>query len=77
MSGLLSGSDFARTIGEIDDHDALYLLPPNCLNPDKLTLDDMTLESIAQQTGKQVMQFTGDYSEVRNRLENPVSRNSN
>ena len=77
VSGLLSGGDFARVIREIDDPDALYLLPPNCLNPDKLTLDDMTLESIAQQTGKQVMQFTGDYSEVRNRLENPVSRNSN
>lgn len=69
VSGLLSGSDFVRVIKENDDTGTLYLLPPNFLNPDKITLDDMTMESIAQQTGKQVMQFTGDYSEVRNRLE--------
>jgi putative radical SAM enzyme (TIGR03279 family) len=70
VSGLLSGSDLVRVIKEHSEEETLYLLPPNCFNPDNITLDDMTLESIAQQTGNHVMQFTGDYSEVRNRLEN-------
>ena len=75
VSGLLSGGDFIRAITEDTHEHDLYLLPPNCLNPDGLTLDDESIESIMQKTGERVMQYTGDLQYVRAALENEKRRN--
>ena len=70
VSGLLTGGDFIRTIKADNGSADLYLLPPNCLNPDGITIDGISISDIARTTGKRVTQFTGDYAEVRNTLEN-------
>ena len=69
VSGLLSGSDFIRVLKEDDEDNGLYLLPPNCLNPEGLTLDDESMESMRQKTGKRLMQYKGDFREIRKALE--------
>ncbi|MFC1728786.1 DUF512 domain-containing protein [candidate division KSB1 bacterium] len=67
VSGLLSGSDFLREI-EREESD-LFLLPPNCFNPDGLTLDDMTVGDMMRKTGKRIMRYNGSLREVRDALE--------
>jgi len=62
VSGLLSGSDFIRCLE--DEEGDLFLLPPDCLNSDGLTLDDMTVHDMMQKTGKHILQYTGDLNEV-------------
>ncbi|MCP4727267.1 MAG: DUF512 domain-containing protein, partial [bacterium] len=66
VSGLLTGSDLVNAVS--DSEADLYLLPPNILNPDGLTLDNMTVRDIAGKTGKKVLQYNGDISEVFNNL---------
>ena len=74
VSGLLSGSDFIRAINEDDGESDLFLLPPNCLNFDGLTLDDETLDSMMRKTGRRLMQYKGDFEEVRKAVENVECR---
>lgn len=67
VSGLLSGGDFVRIIRA---HDAdLFLLPPDCLNHDGLTLDDMTIGDMESRTGKKIVQYDGSLQEIRDRLD--------
>jgi putative radical SAM enzyme (TIGR03279 family) len=67
VSGLLTGSDFINAVSSSDAD--LFLLPPNILNPDGLTLDNMTIEEIGLKTGKRVMQYNGDINEIFCNLE--------
>ncbi len=69
VSGLLSGSDIIRAITMDKSGSDIYLLPPNCLNPDGLTLDDESVESISRKTGQCVRQFTGSFQELCDALE--------
>jgi len=69
VSGLLSGSDFIRAIQEdAGDYD-VYLLPPNCMNFDGVTLDDETIESMKKKTGRRIIQYNGDLLVLRQLLE--------
>jgi len=62
VSGLLSGRDFVR---EIEKEDAdLFLLPPDCLNQDGLTLDDMTVDSMMKATGKKILKYEDSLMDV-------------
>ncbi|MFC1514137.1 DUF512 domain-containing protein [candidate division KSB1 bacterium] len=68
VSGLIAGKDFIDVIKNDKTENDLYLLPPNCLNTDGLTLDDETVESISGKTGKKVYQYNYDFSKVFNLL---------
>jgi putative radical SAM enzyme (TIGR03279 family) len=62
VSGLLTGQDLlrhARTY--VDDFDVV-VLPPNCINPDDLFLDNLTLEQFKTVLGKPVL--VGQYNLV-------------
>ena len=77
VSGLLSGRDFIRAINEDNKECDLFLLPPNCLNLDGLTLDDESLDSIMQKTGRRLMQYKGYFEEVRRAVEKDEWRMAN
>ncbi len=64
VSGLLSGSDFIRTINADDEKADVYLLPPNCLNPDGYTLDDETEDTIMKKTGQHVRRYSGVLKDI-------------
>jgi len=51
VSGLMAGRDVLDRILQNPDFD-LYLLPENCLNPDNVFLDDVSLEALQKKTGK-------------------------
>lgn len=57
VSGLLTGQDIARALkgGAWD----VAVVPPNCINGDGLTLDDMTMADLAEASGLPVA--VGDY----------------
>ncbi len=57
VSGLLTGEDIARSLqgGSWD----LAVVPPNCINGDGVTLDDMTIAELSQACGLPVT--VGDY----------------
>lgn len=60
VSGLLTGQDLLRAArAHADDYDAL-VLPPNCLNPDDLFLDNLSLEQFRRSLGKDVV--VGSYN---------------
>ncbi|MFC1564331.1 DUF512 domain-containing protein [candidate division KSB1 bacterium] len=62
VSGLLTGRDFVDAIaGKNAD---LFLIPPNILNPDGFTLDNMTIQEIAERAEKRVMIYDGSIGEV-------------
>ena len=48
VSGLLAGRDIAAALAGRDDLSCL-LLPPNCINADGVTLDDLTVDDLKQQ----------------------------
>jgi putative radical SAM enzyme (TIGR03279 family) len=50
VSGLLTGADILSTLAARRDLSGA-LLPPNCINGDGLTLDDMTVEDMSERSG--------------------------
>ena len=50
VSGLLTGRDIAARVRDGIQRD-LVLLPPNCVNGEGLTLDDMTVPQLAEKVG--------------------------
>ena len=50
VSGLLTGCDMAARVRDGIQRD-LVLLPPNCINGEGLTLDDMTVPQLAEEAG--------------------------
>ena len=50
VSGLLTGRDIAARVRDGNKRD-LLLLPPNCINGDGLTIDDMTVAQLADVVG--------------------------
>ena len=61
VSGLLTGRDIIAAL-KGRPHD-LAVLPPNCINGDGLTIDDMTIADLATATGIQVS--VGEYDLAR------------
>ncbi|MBT3344778.1 MAG: DUF512 domain-containing protein [Gemmatimonadetes bacterium] len=57
VSGLLTGQDIARALK--DGPWDVAVVPPNCINGDGVTLDDMTMVDLAQASGLPVA--VGDY----------------
>jgi putative radical SAM enzyme (TIGR03279 family) len=55
VSGLLSGKDIVAALRENTDPDTIVFLPPNCVNEEGLTLDDMTIESISKRSKREVI----------------------
>ncbi len=62
VSGLLTGQDLLRHARSIVDQFDLVVLPPNCINPDDLFLDNLTLEQFRTVLGKPVQ--IGQYNLV-------------
>ncbi len=60
VSGLLTSRDILRKLKGIRKHYDLALLPPNCLNQDKMFLDDISLEELKRKAGMEVK--IGKYS---------------
>lgn len=66
VAGLLGGQDISAALEEHfrrssgADVDEIFL-PPDCLNPDGLLLDDWTAEDISARSGKRVRVFSGDW----------------
>ena len=50
VSGLLTGRDIVARVRDEPQRDAV-LLPPNCINGDGLTLDDMTVSQLIEEVG--------------------------
>ncbi len=50
VSGLLTGQDIARRVQDGVMRDMVFL-PPNCINGDGLTLDDMTVSQLEKRVG--------------------------
>lgn len=59
VAGLLSGSDLARTIGGAPEAD-LILIPREALNDDGVTVDDMTVDDIADECRREGIVATSD-----------------
>lgn len=60
VSGLLAGRDILRKLRGLRFHYDLALLPPNCLNQDKMFLDNISLEELRRKAGMEVK--IGKYS---------------
>lgn len=54
VSGLLSGKDIVGALRENTDPDTIVFLPPNCVNDQGLTLDDMTIEDLSKRSKREV-----------------------
>jgi NifB/MoaA-like Fe-S oxidoreductase len=50
VSGLMTGRDIAARVCDGNKRD-LLLLPPNCINGDGMTIDDMTVAQLADVVG--------------------------
>ena len=59
VSGLLAGRDICQTLEQRGDHYDAVLLPPNCVNGEGVTLDDMTVLQMSEQVGMPVR--VGEY----------------
>ncbi len=55
VSGLLTGQDIYQQLRPVQG-DQIIALPPNCLNSDRLFLDDWTPETLSQRLGAKVIQ---------------------
>jgi len=53
VTGLLTGIDIVDAIAD-QPHEGIYLLPDIVLNADGVTLDDMTLAQIVEQSGADI-----------------------
>ena len=53
VSGLLTGKDILHSFSEFSTFD-IALLPPNCVNGDGLTLDDMNVETMSKEIGRTI-----------------------
>ncbi|MFH1687324.1 MAG: DUF512 domain-containing protein [bacterium] len=60
VSGLLTGADLLKAAAEKTTAADLVVLPPNCLNPDELFLDDMSLDQFQAALGLPVMRGSYD-----------------
>ncbi len=72
VSGLLSGKDMLEAIPADGQYDAV-LLPPNVLNADGVTLDEMTVKDMAGKTGIPVVVGDYDLKETLKRLKNELA----
>lgn len=55
VSGLLCGQDVVQAISAYGQHADLFLIPPNCLNEEGLSLDGISLDEIRRRTGHHVL----------------------
>lgn len=55
VSGLLSGKDIVAALRENTDPDTIVFLPPNCVNEEGLTLDDMTIADLSEKSNRGVI----------------------
>jgi putative radical SAM enzyme (TIGR03279 family) len=62
VSGLLTGRDLLRALRKAKDKYDVALLPPNCLNDDRVFLDDVSLDEFREKAGLEVI--VGSYSLV-------------
>lgn len=61
VSGLLTGQDIFHALCKVESGDEVFL-PQNCLNFDKLFLDDWTLEKLAQKLQRKVTVIDNDFN---------------
>ncbi|MEE3234556.1 MAG: DUF512 domain-containing protein [Candidatus Latescibacterota bacterium] len=76
VSGLLTGKDILHSFSEIPTFD-IALLPPNCVNGDGLTLDDMNVETMSKEIGRTIA--VGKYDivgSIKELLDNRHKQNS-
>jgi len=62
VSGLLTGGDLLHEVKKINRNYDIALLPPNCLNNDRLFLDDVSLEQFREEAGIKIEM--SDYSMI-------------
>ncbi|UCD63443.1 MAG: DUF512 domain-containing protein, partial [Candidatus Zixiibacteriota bacterium] len=55
VSGLLTGKDLLGYASGVADSCETFVLPPNCLNDDRLFLDDMSLDRFRSELGREVV----------------------
>jgi putative radical SAM enzyme (TIGR03279 family) len=67
VSGLLTGQDLLRHARGIAEQFDVVVLPPNCINPDDLFLDNLTLEQFKSVLGKPAL--VGQYNLVASLIE--------
>jgi putative radical SAM enzyme (TIGR03279 family) len=75
VSGLLTGKDIVHGLRNHSSFDVV-LLPPNCVNSEGLTLDDMSVESMSDKIGKPIV--VGKYDiigTIKEYLENHQKQN--
>jgi putative radical SAM enzyme (TIGR03279 family) len=61
VSGLLTGADILVALQHSRVRGGLVLLPPNCLNPDGLFLDDLAVSDLAGTLGVRVLPTAYDF----------------
>ncbi len=72
VSGLLSGKDMLDALPDASEYDAV-VLPPNVLNADGVTLDDMTIKDMSDRLGLPVLVGDYDFKETLKRLKNELT----
>ncbi len=72
VSGLLSGADMLDALPDASEYDAV-VLPPNVLNADGVTLDDMTIKDMSDRLGLPVLVGDYDFKETLKRLKNELT----
>lgn len=72
VSGLLSGKDMLDAISDPAGYDAV-VLPPNVLNTDGVTLDDMTIKDMSDRLGLPVLAGDYDLKETLKRLKDELA----
>jgi putative radical SAM enzyme (TIGR03279 family) len=72
VSGLLAGKDILEALSGVHGHDAI-VLPPNVLNADGLTLDDMPICEMSRKLRSPVVMGDYDMRETISRLRDALS----
>jgi hypothetical protein len=67
VSGLLTGQDLLRQARSIREEFDVVVLPPNCINPEDLFLDNLQLDQFKSVLGKPVL--VGQYNLVASLIE--------
>ena len=73
VSGLLTGKDILNGIKNLSPIDVV-LLPPNCVNGEGLTLDDMSIENMSKEFGGKIS--VGNYDIIGSIKENLANQKS-
>ncbi len=68
VAGLLCGRDILNTLRKQNDKFDLIVLPPDCVNEDRLFLDDISLSSINKEYDEKIFVFRNSFLEIFNRL---------